>query len=430
MTMTPLRLQEDIDGPHEPSKLPNPFTAVKVLAGHSDITRRLVKLDESRFASYGDDGKIIIWDVESGRCLHTLETHSLRVTCCLLLEDNLLLTGSSDRKIREWNTDSGVLTKELYSHKSTVKCLILVHYKGVEYFCSGGDDLCLWNKKGELLQKLHPINDESDIHTLVAVKNDRIIAATANSTSLDIYQLGMKAQSPILEPYSKIPPGHREAIRCLIPISEAMFASGSLDGVIYFWSSHTFTVTRQFNCHEKYQDQYTKAYQYAVNQLVTCGNHVLAAIGNGFQVYNSNEPESTACIADLPQAHSAPVNSIVYNYYRSIVITCSHDASIRLWELDILNASKLSPRKIFMSQKIKRPPLIGELKGHDGAVMYALDFGIDGFASCGSDNVILLWKDGTREASKQIGIVRNRKQRDCEALTASLMKNLCSTNTK
>jgi WD40 repeat protein len=310
-----------------------------------------------------------------------------------------------------------------------VKCLISVRYNGVEYFCSGGDDLCLWNKKGELLQQLHPINDDSDIHTLVFVKHERIIAATVNSSSLDIYQLIMKGHSPNLEPYSKKPTSHREAIRCLVPISEAMFASGSLDGVIFFWSSHTFTVTKHFNEHEKYRDQSTKAYQYAVNQLVTSGDLVLAAIGNGFQVYNRSEPEATACIAALPHAHSAPVNSIAYNHCKGAVITCSQDASIRLWELDIPSPSRLSPRKLSMLQRNKRPPLIGELKGHDGAVMYAFDFGIDGFASCGSDNIILLWKDGTREIRKQIDIVRNKKQKDCEALTASVIKKFCSTNT-
>lgn len=424
------RIQDDCEDNHESSKLPNPFTVVRVLAGHSDIATRLVKLDERLFASYGDDGKVIIWDIESGRSIYTLEAHSRRVTCSLLLDDKMLLTGSSDRTIRAWRTDSGALTKEMSDHKSSVKCLTLIWHDGIEYFCSGGDDLCLWSSKGELVHKLHPANDDSDIHTLLAVRNERIVAATADSATLDCYQLVSRDESLVLESCDKKLPSHREAIRCLIPISDAMFASGSLDGVIYLWSTHTVTVARKLNYIEQYmkQDKFIKSYQYAVNQLVAVREYILAAIGRGFQVYNSSLPEQTACIADQRQAHRAPVNSVAYNQYRNIVITCSQDASIRLWELDIHSASKTKPRKLFMPPMAKRPPLLGELQGHAGSVLSLVNFGIDGFASCGHDGNVLLWKDGTRERRKGIGMLRSRTQRDCEALTASLMKNVFPTD--
>ncbi|XP_062515716.1 WD repeat-containing protein 41-like [Corticium candelabrum] len=419
------RMQDEFDAGQEFSQQQNPFTAVKVLSGHSDIVRTLTRLDEKSFVSYGDDGKILVWDIESGSCVHALETKSRRVTCALLLQldDRILLTASSDKTIRVWHSESGSLKKEIKEHGSSVRCLVAILYNDVQYFCSGGDDLCLWSKEGDLLHKLHPTNDDSCIHTLLAVRNGRLIAAT-NSLSLDGYQLVINDEKPSLESYIKKMPSHRDAIRCLIPIGEAMFASGSLDGAIYFWSSHTITVARKLNQHENYYDYENKLYRFSVNQLISCGEYVFAAVGNGFQVFSSSQPEKTALLIDQQHAHKTAVNSLAYNELRNIVITCSQDARIRLWEVDIeaiLRAQ--TQRKNFMPPVSKYASFIGELMGHSGGVLSVISFRVDGFASCGDDALVLLWKEGARETRKRLELLQHKTHEQCEVLTALMMND-------
>lgn len=45
-------------------------------------------------------------------------------------------------------------------------------------FYSGGQDLCVWSEKGELLDKMQRNSEDCDIHTLLPIKNNRIVAAS------------------------------------------------------------------------------------------------------------------------------------------------------------------------------------------------------------------------------------------------------------
>ncbi|KAL9986795.1 hypothetical protein ACROYT_G000993 [Oculina patagonica] len=121
-------------------------------------------------------------------------------------------------------------------------------------FFSGGQDLCVWNEKGEMLDKMARNSEHSDIHSLLPIKNNRIVAAS-NKSSLVVYSVVRPAdyseKLKIVE-FKKLST-HRESIRCLISVADSMFASASLDGVIVLWSSHSLSYTHQFNFVKNYE---------------------------------------------------------------------------------------------------------------------------------------------------------------------------------
>eukprot|EP00118_Oscarella_pearsei_P004256 m.17915 g.17915 ORF g.17915 m.17915 type:complete len:430 (+) comp27566_c0_seq1:172-1461(+) len=417
--------QEDeylsIDTQPQPSK--NPFTEVQILEGHKDITRRLFRLENDEFVSAGDDGRVIVWDGRTGRCLHTLEGHQRPVTALMLMpcsSGSALLSASSGGEIRMWrNTDDETAGKVLREHHGSVKCLLPWN----EGFCTGGEKLCLWSQKGEMLVKLSRPSEDSDVVGLVAVKNDRLIAATANSAHLDVYQIRTSDSKPSLHVMPKKLYGHREAVRCLVTVSEALFASGSIDGSILLWSSHTLSYARCLNFEEKYMEE--KMLLYEVSQLLVISEHLLAAVGRGFQVHNVNRPQGESLLALRRNAHLGNIHGLAYLDDKNLLITCSEDAKIRLWEVSLVklqSQGKIKMRKASFSANVKRPALIGELVGHSSRVHSVIDLSPHGFASCGTDSLVLLWKEGNEENKKRIEKLRMRHEheRDCEMLALRL----------
>jgi WD40 repeat protein len=81
----------------------------QVLHGHGDCVRSLAwSPDGKRLASASDDTTAKVWDVETGREIHTLVGHSSQVRSIVWSPDGTrLATGSLDRTVRIWNPASG-----------------------------------------------------------------------------------------------------------------------------------------------------------------------------------------------------------------------------------------------------------------------------------------------------------------------------------
>jgi len=92
--------------PPKEQKHTNPINEIQFLEGHTDIARILLKIDDKRFCSGGDDGQIIVWDSDNSIALQILKGHTKPVTCLLLLDRNTLLSGSVDRSIKVSKTTS------------------------------------------------------------------------------------------------------------------------------------------------------------------------------------------------------------------------------------------------------------------------------------------------------------------------------------
>jgi WD40 repeat protein len=83
--------------------------------------------DGQRIAAAGgswDHGQVIIWDVLTGKKLHTLEGHALMVNSIAFSPDgSRLASGSNDGTIKLWDVDKGQEVLTLRGHHSGVLCV-------------------------------------------------------------------------------------------------------------------------------------------------------------------------------------------------------------------------------------------------------------------------------------------------------------------
>jgi F-box and WD-40 domain protein 1/11 len=72
--------------------------------------------------SASGDGKMILWDIESGERLRTFEGHD-RGLACIEFKDDLIVSGSNDCKIKVWSASTGDCLRTLVGHDALVRAL-------------------------------------------------------------------------------------------------------------------------------------------------------------------------------------------------------------------------------------------------------------------------------------------------------------------
>ncbi|XP_030832765.1 WD repeat-containing protein 41-like [Strongylocentrotus purpuratus] len=433
----------------------NPYTEIQILHDHTDLIKFLLPISENKFLSVSDDNTGIIWDVTTGLKLCTLVGHTRPITCASLMrppvDDEsrevemshyLLLTGSSDRTIRVWSTENGACLQIITEHNATTKAILSFPNNGL--FCTGGQDLFLWNSDGRLLQTIKQEAEDvsdcplADIKHMLAVCEDRFVVAAGSA--LEVYaieaqigQLGVTSFQ--MRRVKKLVPQHREAVMCLTRISDSYFASASLDGTVKVWNSHTLSTSRQLNHINEYEKN---GFPWCVQHLIPLDTkHLCITIGSGLAVFDIVTGD---CLWKKAHAHFSKITFISIINDGRFLATCSEDGTIRLWGVDqrirggsedgdnsakdlsmhkftdIVQAShqkhSKESRRLFRREE-SRPPLLclqGECVAHSGAVQMILDFRHDGMASCGVDGLVILWKDGELENAKRSDLIREMLQ--------------------
>ncbi|XP_022334336.2 WD repeat-containing protein 41-like [Crassostrea virginica] len=418
---------EEIDG----EQTCNPYTELYFLQHHTDIVRHLMVIDDRKCISAGDDGCVVVWDIQLCMKLAYFEAHSRPITCLLSIEGKkkdsiLLITGSSDKHIKVWDIDQGKCVQDIVDHGTSVKCLLPVLDN---MFVSAGEALHLWAEDGILLDTFSMEAQEADITLLIStnMKNERFV--TACDKELAVYSI--KDQLDVNETSYKICllkklPQHIEAVRALVPVSDKLFASGSLDGTILLWSSETFIPVKKLNTMADYKGK-ANIYPYSV-QYIACENqkYLLAAIGCGFALFDTI---SNTLLCQKLNAHYSKVTQLTFVCDGLLLATCSEDGSIRLWgqrshnpgeQLVVKASMGLSPIERFLDinfgqlhhsrspEHFPEPALLGECLGHCGSVMRIINHGLEGILSCGADHFVIAWKNSELQKMKRNQLIQEK----------------------
>ncbi|XP_003216404.2 WD repeat-containing protein 41 isoform X1 [Anolis carolinensis] len=407
----------------------NPYTELLVLKGHHDIVRFLVAIDDYRFASAGDDGIVCLWNAQTGEKLFELHAHTQKITALAAfpLSDtceekcHMILTAGADRTVIIWDCDSGRQIHKVSCFHSTVKCLTVLHR--LDVWLSGGSDLCVWNRKLDLLCKTSHLID-ADITSMIELPKNCVAAAVGKE--LIIFRLKTSRDGTEWDVFEvKRLIDHQDSIVSLVSVSEVMFATGSHVGELIVWDSLDWTM-QAYECnwdtslHADPQQEIKLSHsqsEVSVQHLASDEECVFAAVGKGIYVYNL---QMKRVIAFQKTAHDSTVLHITTVPNSRQLISCSEDGSVRIWELrekQHLTAEPV-PSGFFSiwgfgrtnkqaSHLAKKAPesttvfsldLIGDLIGHSSAVQMFLYFTEHGLATCSADNFIILWKDGERES--------------------------------
>lgn len=402
----------------------NCFTELQVLKGHFDIVRFLVQIDDFRCASAGDDGLVLVWNIETGEKLQELRGHLQQITAITtfnssnaLTTHTLLITASSDRSLSLWDPDTGNRAQTISDLQSSVKCLLVL-----ERLClwlSGGEELCVWNKDFQL--QCHRQNhSDTGISALIELPKNCIAAAM--DKEIVIYRLTVSTDSSISLSEFNCLSNHQDQIRALINVNDNMFASGSHVGELILWDAIDFNIlaSEHILWEESHSESEirlgsSKPSEMSIQHLSTNGKLILAAVGSGLYVYSVL---TKTVVAYRKVAHDSDV---LYTRLLSDseLMSCSEDGSVRMWEIHDLplpaepasagflgmlafgrSTKQTSPpsKKVLDVPNLKMLELIGDLIGHSGAVQMFVSFKEKGLVTCSTDHLLILWRNGERQS--------------------------------
>lgn len=411
-------------------QIQNPYTELLVLKGHHDIVRFLVQIDDCRFASAGDDGIVFLWNAQTGEKLFELHGHTHKITAIAAFpssgaceeKNHLILTASADRTVIVWDCNSGREVQKVSCFHSTVKCLTVL--QRLDVWLSGGSDLCVWNRKLDLLCKTSHLTD-ADISALVELPKNCVAAAVGKE--LIIFRLVVSTEGSegwdVLE--VKRLADHQDNILSLVSVNDLTFVTGSHVGELIVWDALDW-ISQVCDCSTWDPSFHTVTQQeiklsqnqneVSIQHLTSDAECVFVAVGKGIYVYNLQMKRVIAC---QRTAHDSIVLHIAKLPNRQLV-SCSEDGSVRIWELGekqqlpaepvptgFLNMWGFGRANKHASQTAKKMQestssysleLIGDLIGHSSAVQMFLYFSELGLVTCSADHLIILWKDGERES--------------------------------
>uniref|UniRef100_A0A8C1T3Z3 WD repeat domain 41 n=1 Tax=Cyprinus carpio TaxID=7962 RepID=A0A8C1T3Z3_CYPCA len=393
----------------------NCFTEMQVLKGHFDIVRFLVQIDDLRFASAGDDGLVLIWNVETGDCLLELRCHTQQITAMTSYSfirgrnaHAALITASSDRTLSLWDPDSGNRVQNISDLQSSVKCLLVL--VRLDVWLSGGNELCVWNRDFELQCKtVH--HSDAGISAMVELPKNFIAAAM--DKEIVIFKLSLSGSDIVVMAMRHLA-DHQDTIHSLISINDGLFASGSHIGELIIWDSVDWTIQAYEHilweepAGDSQSEVKLKQIERSIQHMSSDGEYIVAAVGSGLYVFNVL---MKSVVAYRKMAHDS---NVLHTMLR--LMSCSEDGSVRLWELQDLPLPAEPASSGFFgmfgtfgrSGKQTGPPakkmpeipglrsleLIGDLIGHSGAVQMFLSFKEKGLVTCSTDHLLIIWKDG------------------------------------
>eukprot|EP01117_Protostelium_nocturnum_P017554 TRINITY_DN7167_c0_g1_i1.p1 TRINITY_DN7167_c0_g1~~TRINITY_DN7167_c0_g1_i1.p1 ORF type:complete len:469 (-),score=150.45 TRINITY_DN7167_c0_g1_i1:402-1808(-) len=225
----------------------------------------------NRLVSGSKDGSVKVWDLVLSRCLFSMTSHTMNVTCVRWGGEGLIYSGSQDRSIKVWDATDGKMCRTLEGHAHWVNTLalntdyvlrtgqfdhtgkrltdkeaakeaalkryqeVLKNVGGVERMVSGSDDftLFLW----EPTRNKKPISRMTGHQQLVNVvsfsPDGRLIASGAFDKSIRIWNATTGSFVTALR-------GHVEAVYQVCWSSDSrLLASGSKDSTLKVWDMQT-----------------------------------------------------------------------------------------------------------------------------------------------------------------------------------------------
>ncbi|KAF6721729.1 WD repeat-containing protein 41 [Oryzias melastigma] len=363
----------------------------------------------SRCASAGDDGLVLVWNIETGERLQELRGHAQQITAiiaftCEASAHTALITASSDRSVSVSST-----TAKLSGYRNFLLSLSQPSAVGSRLRKPSPDGV-------------RPAVLSEGVTALIELPKNHLAAAV--DREIVIYRLTLSEDSDVSLTKIRCLSDHRDQIRALINVNDRLFASGSHAGELILWDAvdwnnlkyeHILWEESQPGAQSEIRMKAPRPSEMSIQHLTTNGQLILAAVGSGLYVYDL---QSKSVAAYRKAAHDSNVlHTLLLS--DSELMSCSEDGSVRIWEIQDLplpaepasagffgtwtfsrshKQSAPQSKKVTDFPNTRKLELIGDLIGHSGAVQMFVSFGEDGLVTCSADHLLILWKDGERQS--------------------------------
>ncbi|MCA9290185.1 MAG: protein kinase [Phycisphaerales bacterium] len=280
-----------------------------------------ISADDRLLAAGGADGRIMIWNLDTGAVIHALQTADSvsDVRSLAFTPDGTgLASGHTDRPIRLWSVETGrAQDPSLRGHEENVTGLAFTH-DGLQLISASWDrTLRVWDVAGpdriELVTTLRGHTDH--VITCCFAPDESILASSSNDGTVRLWDPELGTEIGVLR-------GHRADVYALAFSPDGRWiASGSHDQTVRIWNARTGAVEAVLEGHTGHI--WTVAFSPDGRFLASAGNDRVIRIW---------DLDGRTTVATL-EGHSSRVTCVRFSPDGSRLASASRDHTVRLWDL-------------------------------------------------------------------------------------------------
>jgi WD40 repeat protein len=381
------------------------------LFGHADYVSSVVVTSDGRMVvSASGDSNVIVWDLESGRRLHTLKAHTRPLVAVVVTSDSLrIVSGDLAGALIIWDLDTGKQLHQMKDHTEPIKAIAVSSDSRKAVSASGDKSLKIWDlNTGKCLRAL--IGHEDEVTDVIVTPEGHVVSASKDTT-LRVWNLKSGEEIAVLGTrnwatrtsfftlagkkafYAGIRgtiyvrdaetrtlittlPGHTDAVdRLALSPDGQKLISASRDGTLKIWELQSGTELRTLSGHTAPVTALAvspdgRVLSGSIDKTIRIwdidtGEEQFTLRGHSFDVFGiavtpdgeraiSASNDNTLRIWDLKKGrelitlreHTAAVREVTISPNGRRAISASNDNTLRIWDLDQLEAKPKNPRHI------------------------------------------------------------------------------------
>ncbi|KAK7503871.1 hypothetical protein BaRGS_00004994, partial [Batillaria attramentaria] len=179
-----------------------------------------------RLYTAGKDKSLWCIDTETGGIRRKIKAaHESAIYSLLVTGERFVATGDDDGVLKLWDMRSKSATMELKECEEFISDMIIDQQQKILVATSGEGTLTAFNIRRKRMDLQSELFD-SELLSLAAVKGEQRVVCGSGDGTLNIFHWGQWGN------ISDRFPGHPMSIDCIVPITEDIVCTGSMDGMI------------------------------------------------------------------------------------------------------------------------------------------------------------------------------------------------------
>ncbi|WP_138506456.1 serine/threonine-protein kinase [Nostoc sp. PA-18-2419] len=286
------------------------------LQGHQNsVLSVAISPDGKTIASSGDDRKIKLWNLATGKQISSLNTYSGQVNIVVISPDGkTLVSGSDDSTIKVWNLATGRQIRTLSGHSDSVHALAIA--ADSQTLVSGSDDntIKIWDLvTGEQIKTL--IGHTFWVRSVAISRDSVILISGSFDKTIKIWNLTKGYSIRTLE-------GNSQTVtNVAISPDGKTLATASRDRTIKLWNIATGKEIRTLVGHT---NTVTAVAFSADGQILASGSR-----DHTIKLWNIATGEEILTLV----AHTNTVTSVAFSPDSKTLVSGSDDNTIKIWRL-------------------------------------------------------------------------------------------------
>ncbi|WP_392533160.1 protein kinase [Nostoc sp. C117] len=286
------------------------------LQGHENsVLSVAISPDGKTIASSGDDRKIKLWNLATGKLISSLNTYAQQVNTVVISPDGkILVSGGDDNNIKIWNLATGKQIRTLVGHSDSIHALAIS--LDSQTLVSGSDDntIKIWDlATGEQIRTL--TGHTFWVRSVAMNEDGAILASGSFDKTIKIWNLVKGYSIRTLE-------GNSQTVTTVaISPDGKTLASGSRDRTIKLWNLATGREIRTLTGHSN-----------TVTTVAFSADGKILASGSRDRTIKLWNPATGEEIVTLA-GHTNTVTSVTFSPDNKTLVSASEDNTIKIWRL-------------------------------------------------------------------------------------------------